>query len=201
MDNGKEISGSHYVVSPLGFDGVLFPENTSGKKRELDLWILVRNCRKGDRKNDFGDITAEKLIIGEVVNGGGGSGERVETKYIRNEMACKRKFIYRDAILVEAPDGYKKQKKCCGTKELKKGGGVKGANKGKDSASCARNADQIATGRQENTCKDEVWFFLQYICIYIHMIVLFDYERILVTCYVAFILRQSPLCHLPGHGL
>lgn len=66
------------MVSPLGFDGVLFPENTSGKKRELDRWILVRNCRKGDRKNDFGDITAEKLMIGEVVNGGGGSAERVE---------------------------------------------------------------------------------------------------------------------------
>lgn len=41
--------------------GVLFPENTSGKKRELDRWTLVRNCRKGDRKNDFGDITAENV--------------------------------------------------------------------------------------------------------------------------------------------
>lgn len=199
MEEG-EISGEIQVCGSLvdvSSEEVVVPQEQKQLSEDVaDGNKFPSNDKKEANKKDSGSSSVTLEMVENMSDTRG-----AETKYIRNEMVCKRKFIYRDAILVEAPDGYKKQKKCCGTKELKKGGGVKGANKGKDSASCARNADQIATGRQENTCKDEVWFFLQYICIYIHMIVLFDYERILVTGYVAFILRQSPLCHLPGHGL
>ncbi|KAF2291873.1 hypothetical protein GH714_035948 [Hevea brasiliensis] len=70
---------------------------------------------------------------------------KVETKDVGDKMASKRKVIaYGDPILVEELGGYKKQKKICETKELKKGSGVKGKKKGKNSAPYAKSGDQIA---------------------------------------------------------
>ncbi|KAJ9172278.1 hypothetical protein P3X46_015534 [Hevea brasiliensis] len=155
MEEG-EISGEFQVCGRLvdtPSEDVVGPQEQKQLSEDVtDRNKFPLNDKKEANKKDSGSSFITLEMVDNMIDT-----RKVETKDVGDKMASKRKVIaYGDPILVEELGGYKKQKKICETKELKKGSGVKGKKKGKNSAPYAKSGDQIAIVSQENACKEKL---------------------------------------------